>query len=212
MSTSATAEFLQLGAGYGVSRQAHGRRDLRGRHPRRWRHVPVGRSLEGPARPLRRVQHHEQGQALGHRGRGLRDQPRQHRRQGRSTRASRRSTCCRPSSRSTPATSSRSAPPASTSRSALLTRARSRSRSRWASPSRPPRRSSRSSDTTLADFSISNSSNAFIFSDFIPVDVGVLFRAAKDLDVGVLFQDDLKNAGDLYCSASWPATTSTSPR
>ena len=53
-------------------------------------------------------------------------------------------------------------------------------------------------DTTLADFSISNSSNAFIFSDFIPVDVGVLFRAAKDLDVGVSFQDDLKNAGDAY--------------
>lgn len=53
-------------------------------------------------------------------------------------------------------------------------------------------------DTTLADFSISNSSNAFIFSDFIPVDVGALYRAAKDLDVGVTFQDDLKNAGDAY--------------
>ncbi len=53
-------------------------------------------------------------------------------------------------------------------------------------------------DTTLASFSISNSSNAFIFSDFIPVDVGALFRAAKDLDVGVTFQDDLKNAGDFY--------------
>jgi len=53
-------------------------------------------------------------------------------------------------------------------------------------------------DTTLASFSISNSSNAFIFSDFIPVDVGALFRAGKDLDVGVTFQDDLKNAGDFY--------------
>ena len=53
-------------------------------------------------------------------------------------------------------------------------------------------------DTTLADFSISNSNNAFIFSDFIPVDVGALFRAAKDIDVGVTFQDDLKNAGDFY--------------
>jgi len=52
--------------------------------------------------------------------------------------------------------------------------------------------------TTLADFSISNSSNAFIFSDFIPLDVGVLFRAGKDLDLGVQFQDDLKNAGDAY--------------
>jgi len=53
-------------------------------------------------------------------------------------------------------------------------------------------------DTTLASFSISNSANAFIFSDFIPVDVGALFRAAKDVDVGVLFSDDLKNAGDFY--------------
>lgn len=53
-------------------------------------------------------------------------------------------------------------------------------------------------DTTLAQLSISNSSNAFIFSDFIPVDVGALFRAAKDIDVGVTFTDDLKNAGDFY--------------
>ena len=53
-------------------------------------------------------------------------------------------------------------------------------------------------DTTLADFSISNSQNAFIFSDFIPVDVGALFRVAKDIDVGATFQDDLKNAGDFY--------------
>lgn len=53
-------------------------------------------------------------------------------------------------------------------------------------------------DTTLADFSISNSSNAFIFSDFIPLDVGALFRAGKDLDVGGQFTDDLKNAGDAY--------------
>jgi len=53
-------------------------------------------------------------------------------------------------------------------------------------------------DTELASFSISNSANAFIFSDFIPVDAGVLFRAAKDLDLGIQFQDDLKNAGDAY--------------
>lgn len=53
-------------------------------------------------------------------------------------------------------------------------------------------------DTTLANLSISNSSNQFIFSDFIPVEVGALFRAAKDLDVGVMFSDDLKNAGDFY--------------
>jgi hypothetical protein len=53
-------------------------------------------------------------------------------------------------------------------------------------------------DTTLASFSISNSSNAFIFSDFIPLEAGALFRAAKDLDVGVIFNDDLKHAGDAY--------------
>ena len=53
-------------------------------------------------------------------------------------------------------------------------------------------------DTTLAQFSISNSSNAFIFSDFIPVNVGALYRAAKDIDVGITFTDDLKNAGDFY--------------
>jgi hypothetical protein len=53
-------------------------------------------------------------------------------------------------------------------------------------------------DTTLASFSISNSNNAFIFSDFIPIEVGAFFRAVKDLDVGVIFNDDLKNAGDAY--------------
>ena len=53
-------------------------------------------------------------------------------------------------------------------------------------------------DTTLANFGISNSNNAFIFSDFIPVDIGALYRAAKDIDVGLTFSDDLKNAGDFY--------------
>jgi hypothetical protein len=53
-------------------------------------------------------------------------------------------------------------------------------------------------NTELASFSISNSSNAFIFSDFIPVDLGLLYRAAPGLDVGAHFSDDLKNAGDFY--------------
>jgi hypothetical protein len=53
-------------------------------------------------------------------------------------------------------------------------------------------------DTTLARFSISNSANAFIFSDFIPLDIGALFRVGNNLDVGAIFSDDLKNAGDAY--------------
>jgi len=53
-------------------------------------------------------------------------------------------------------------------------------------------------NTEIASFSISNSSNAFLFSDFIPVDLGLLYRAAPGLDVGAHFSDDLKNAGDFY--------------
>lgn len=53
-------------------------------------------------------------------------------------------------------------------------------------------------DTEIADLSISNSSNAFIFSDFIPLEVAALFRATPEIDVGVNFRDDLKNAGDAY--------------
>jgi hypothetical protein len=53
-------------------------------------------------------------------------------------------------------------------------------------------------DTTLARIKISNSANAFIFSDFIPVDVGLLYRAMPGLDVGAHFADDLKAAGDAY--------------
>jgi len=53
-------------------------------------------------------------------------------------------------------------------------------------------------DTTLLNIGISNSANAFIFSDFIPVDIGALYRATPDLDVGVTFADDLKAAGDAY--------------
>jgi hypothetical protein len=53
-------------------------------------------------------------------------------------------------------------------------------------------------DTTVASFSISNSANEFLFSDFIPIDIGVLFRAAPNIDVGAHFSDDLKHAGDFY--------------
>jgi hypothetical protein len=53
-------------------------------------------------------------------------------------------------------------------------------------------------NTELASFSISNSSNAFLFSDFIPIDVGLLYRAGPGLDVGAHFADNLKSAGDFY--------------
>jgi hypothetical protein len=53
-------------------------------------------------------------------------------------------------------------------------------------------------DTEVARFSISNSANAFIFADFIPIDVGLLFRAMPGLDIGAHFADDLKAAGDAY--------------
>jgi hypothetical protein len=55
-------------------------------------------------------------------------------------------------------------------------------------------------DTTLLNIGISNSDTNAIGSDAvgIPVDLGALYRASKDLDVGLLFADDLKHAGDFY--------------
>jgi hypothetical protein len=55
-------------------------------------------------------------------------------------------------------------------------------------------------DTELLNIGISNSDTNAIGSDAfgIPLQVGALFRAAKDLDLGLTFQDDLKNAGDTY--------------
>ena len=52
--------------------------------------------------------------------------------------------------------------------------------------------------TDLARFNLSNSANAFIFSDFIPVNAGLLYRATAGLDVGASFRDDLKAAGDTF--------------
>ncbi len=43
-----------------------------------------------------------------------------------------------------------------------------------------------------------NSSATFIFSDFIPLGVGAYFAASDQLDLGVVFADDLKHAGDAY--------------
>lgn len=54
-------------------------------------------------------------------------------------------------------------------------------------------------DTTIATFGISNSSNAFLFSDFIPFEVGALYAANKTVDVGAALSFiDLKHAGDFF--------------
>lgn len=59
-------------------------------------------------------------------------------------------------------------------------------------------------DTTIADISISNSSNAFLFSDFIPVDIGGLFAVSPKLDVGahLSFLDLKGSASDLVFGVS----------
>ena len=52
--------------------------------------------------------------------------------------------------------------------------------------------------TDLATFLLNpNSSQAFIFSDFIPVQVGAYYSMDK-IDVGLAVADDLKDAGDTY--------------
>ncbi len=59
-------------------------------------------------------------------------------------------------------------------------------------------------DTTIADISISNSNNAFLFSDFIPVEVGGLFAVSSKLDVGahLAFLDLKGSASDLVFGVS----------
>lgn len=49
--------------------------------------------------------------------------------------------------------------------------------------------------TDIARFGFSNSSNAFLFADFIPLEIGAYFAASHQLDVGAFFNlPDLKNA------------------
>jgi hypothetical protein len=49
--------------------------------------------------------------------------------------------------------------------------------------------------TNIAHLGISNDSNAFLFADFIPVDVGLYYAASHALDVGAFLNlPDLKNA------------------
>src|SRR5262245_47472631 len=49
--------------------------------------------------------------------------------------------------------------------------------------------------TNLANIKISNTSNAFLFKDFIPLTLGG-FYSLQQLDIGAEFSDDLKQAGD----------------
>jgi hypothetical protein len=51
--------------------------------------------------------------------------------------------------------------------------------------------------TDIAHFGFSNSSNAFLFADFIPLGIGA-FYSMPQLDIGITFADDLKDAGDFY--------------
>jgi hypothetical protein len=49
--------------------------------------------------------------------------------------------------------------------------------------------------TTLANFKIIHSVNAFLFADFIPLTLGGFYSLPK-IDIGAVFSDDLKQAGD----------------
>ena len=52
--------------------------------------------------------------------------------------------------------------------------------------------------TNIATIDISNSANAFIFSDNIPLSLGGYYSANDKLDLGLQFQDDLEHAGDFF--------------
>ena len=53
--------------------------------------------------------------------------------------------------------------------------------------------------TVLADISISNSSTTIIFKDNIPFEIGALYSATKNIDVGAFLDfPDLEHAGDFY--------------
>lgn len=53
-------------------------------------------------------------------------------------------------------------------------------------------------DTTLATLSLHDANNQLLFSDVIPVDAGAFYRATSDLDVGLVFSDDLEHPRDIY--------------
>jgi hypothetical protein len=53
-------------------------------------------------------------------------------------------------------------------------------------------------ETVIAHIKISNTANAFIFADFIPIQAGVLYSVSNKLDVGAVIADNLKAAGDTF--------------
>ena len=53
-------------------------------------------------------------------------------------------------------------------------------------------------ETTLASLAITHATTKLLVSDFVPVEAGVFARARKDLDLGVVFSDDLEAPGALY--------------
>jgi hypothetical protein len=50
-------------------------------------------------------------------------------------------------------------------------------------------------ETNLANIKIAHTTNAFIVNDFIPIGLGAFYSLDK-LDIGAVFSDDLKQAGD----------------
>jgi hypothetical protein len=53
--------------------------------------------------------------------------------------------------------------------------------------------------TALAHIKLANSANEIIFADYIPLEIGALYRAKKDLDVGGYMSfPDLESAGDFF--------------
>jgi hypothetical protein len=57
-------------------------------------------------------------------------------------------------------------------------------------------------ETSIAELFLSNgpggNDSSVIFADAIPLGVGAFFSPTDQVDVGVVFSDDLKNAGDFY--------------
>ena len=50
--------------------------------------------------------------------------------------------------------------------------------------------------TQLAHLKLANTDNAFIFADSIPLELGALYRAKPDIDIGGFFSLDVEHPGD----------------
>ncbi|MGE5184892.1 MAG: hypothetical protein ACM31C_22645 [Acidobacteriota bacterium] len=54
-------------------------------------------------------------------------------------------------------------------------------------------------ETSLAHVKLANTANAVLFADYIPLQLGALYRAAKDVDVGGFLDfSDLENVGNAF--------------